>query len=117
MQAIVKWSDKMQFAGTGDGGHSVLLDGDNKTGNSPMELVLIALCGCTAFDVVSILQKKREPFTAVEVSAQAEKAPDPPRVFTDIRDKKQLDDPLKAALKNAVEEFAKDFAARKAAAR
>ena len=39
-----------------------------------------------------------------------------PRVFTDIRDKKQLDDPLKAALKNAVEEFAKDFAARKAAA-
>ena len=85
MQATVKWSDKMQFTGTGNGGHSVLLDGDNKTGNSPMELVLIALCGCTAFDVVSILQKKREPFTAVEVSAHAEKAPDPPRVFTDIK--------------------------------
>jgi len=75
----------MQFTGTGNGGHSVLMDGDNKAGNSPMELVLIALCGCTAFDVVSILQKKREPFTAVEVSAQAEKAPDPPRVFTDIK--------------------------------
>jgi putative redox protein len=75
----------MQFAGTGNGGHSVLMDGDNKAGNSPMELVLIALCGCTAYDVVSILQKKREPFTAVEVSAEAEKAPDPPRVFTDIR--------------------------------
>jgi putative redox protein len=75
----------MQFAGTGDGGHSVLMDGDNKAGNSPMELVLIALCGCTAYDVVSILQKKREPFSAVEVSAQAEKAPDPPRVFTDIK--------------------------------
>jgi putative redox protein len=85
MQATVKWSDKMQFTGTGNGGHSVLLDGDNKAGNSPMELVLIALCGCTAFDVVSILQKKREPFAAVEVSAQAEKAPDPPRVFTDIK--------------------------------
>jgi putative redox protein len=85
MQATVKWSGKMQFTGTGNGGHSVLLDGDNKAGNSPMELVLIALCGCTAFDVVSILQKKREPFTAVEVSAQAEKAPDPPRVFTDIK--------------------------------
>jgi putative redox protein len=75
----------MQFAGTGNGGHSVLMDGDNKAGNSPMELVLVALCGCTAYDVVSILQKKREPFTAVEVSAQAEKAPDPPRVFTDIK--------------------------------
>jgi len=85
MQATAKWSDKMQFTGTGNGGHSVLMDGDNKAGNSPMELVLIALCGCTAFDVVSILQKKREPFTAVEVSAQAEKAPDPPRVFTDIK--------------------------------
>jgi putative redox protein len=85
MQATVKWSGKMQFTGTGNGGHSVLLDGDNKAGNSPMELVLIALCGCTAFDVVSILQKKREPFTAVEVSAQAEKAPDPPRVFTEIK--------------------------------
>jgi putative redox protein len=85
MQATVKWSGQMHFAGTGNGGHSVLMDGDNKAGNSPMELVLIALCGCTAFDVVSILQKKREPFTAVEVSAEAEKAPDPPRVFTDIK--------------------------------
>jgi putative redox protein len=61
------------------------MDGENKAGNSPMELVLIALCGCTAYDVVSILQKKREPFTGVEVSAQAEKATDPPRVFTDIK--------------------------------
>jgi len=85
MQATAKWSGQMQFAGTGNGGHSVLMDGDNKAGNSPMELVLVALCGCTAYDVVSILQKKREPFTAVEVSAQAEKAPDPPRVFTDIK--------------------------------
>jgi putative redox protein len=85
MQATVKWSGQMQFAGTGNGGHSVVMDGDNKAGNSPMELVLIALCGCTAFDVVSILQKKREPFTAVEVSAEAEKAADPPRVFTNIK--------------------------------
>jgi putative redox protein len=85
MRATAKWSGQLQFAGTGNGGHSVLIDGDNKKGNSPMELVLIALCGCTAYDVVSILQKKREPFTAVEVSAEAEKAPDPPRVFTDIK--------------------------------
>lgn len=85
MRATAKWSGQMQFAGTGNGGHSVLMDGDNKAANSPMELVLIALCGCTAFDVVSILRKKREPFTGVEVSAEAEKAPDPPRVFTDIK--------------------------------
>jgi putative redox protein len=85
MQATAKWSGQMQFDGTGNGGHSVLMDAENKTGNSPMELVLIALCGCTASDVVSILKKKREPFTVVEVSAEAEKAPDPPRVFTDIK--------------------------------
>src|SRR5215469_4025483 len=43
-----------------------------KTANTPMELVLIALCGCTASDVVGILRKKREPFTSLEVSPYAE---------------------------------------------
>jgi putative redox protein len=85
VQATVKWSGQMQFAGTGNAGHSVLMDGESKAGNSPMELVLLALCGCTAYDVVSILQKKREPATAVEVSAHAEKAPEPPRVYTEIK--------------------------------
>jgi putative redox protein len=50
-----------------------------------MELALIALCGCTGSDVVTILQKKREPFTAIEVHAEAEKAPEPPRVYTAIK--------------------------------
>jgi putative redox protein len=85
IQAAVKWSRQMQFAGTGNAGHPVLMDGESKIANSPMELVLMALCGCTAYDVVSILQKKREPFTAVEVSAQAEKAQESPRVYTEIR--------------------------------
>jgi len=61
------------------------MDGDGKTGNSPSQLVLIALCGCTAYDVVSILQKKREPLTGLEVSAEAEKATDSPRVYTAIK--------------------------------
>src|SRR5947209_8269664 len=74
----------MQFSGNADSGHSVLIDGDAKMASSPMELVLIALCGCTGYDVVSILQKKREPLTALEVSAQAEKAPESPRVYTEI---------------------------------
>jgi putative redox protein len=50
-----------------------------------MELVLIGLCGCTGYDVASILRKKREPFTSFEVSAKAEKATDPPNVYTEIR--------------------------------
>jgi len=56
-----------------------------KSASSPMELVLIALCGCTATDVVSILQKKRESFTALEVRAEADQAPEPPKIYTHIR--------------------------------
>ena len=83
--ATAKWTEQMRFEGTGNSGLSVLIDGDSKAANSPMELVLIALCGCTAYDVVNILQKKREPLTAVEVSAEAEKTENPPRVYTAIK--------------------------------
>jgi putative redox protein len=74
----------MKFEAVGGSGHTLLIDGDSKVASSPMELVLEALCACTAVDVVTILQKKREPFTAVEVSASAEKASNPPRVYTSI---------------------------------
>lgn len=79
-----RWDHELRFEGVGSAAHTVMMDGDSKLANSPMELVLIALCGCTAVDVVNILQKKREPFTTVEVSAEAEKAPTPPRVYTKI---------------------------------
>jgi putative redox protein len=82
IQASVKWDQQARFEGRASSGHAVIVDGDSKAGSSPMELVLIALCGCTAYDVVTILQKKREPFTSVEVSAQGEKAAEPPRVYT-----------------------------------
>src|SRR5947207_10891645 len=55
-----------------------------KTANTPMELVLIALCGCTASDVVGILRKKREPFTHLEVTATGERASGYPAVYTEI---------------------------------
>jgi putative redox protein len=64
--AKAKWDGEMRFEAFGNSGHTTVIDGDSKTANSPMELVLIALCGCTAVDVVSILQKKREPFTRVK---------------------------------------------------
>ena len=50
-----------------------------------MELVLIGLCGCTGYDVVSILKKKREPMASLEVRAEAERAADLPSVYTSIR--------------------------------
>jgi putative redox protein len=83
--ARATWTEKHRFNAISDSGHSIVMDGDKTAGNSPMELVLIALCGCTGYDVVSILQKKREPFTGLEVRAEAERAADPPSVYTQIR--------------------------------
>jgi putative redox protein len=84
--ASVIWTDKERFLGEATSHHAIVLDaGSEKTANSPVELVLIALCGCTASDVVGILRKKREPFTHLEVKAQAERASGYPAVFTDIK--------------------------------
>jgi putative redox protein len=83
--ARATWREKQRFDGIATSGHAIVVDGDKAAGNSPMELVLIGLCGCTGYDVVSILQKKREPFTSLEVRAQAERATDPPSVYTEIR--------------------------------
>jgi putative redox protein len=85
IHAGATWKEQFQFRGKGNGGISVAMDGDGKAGNSPTDLVLIALCGCTAYDVVSILKKKREPLIGLEVTAQAEKAPATPRVYTSIK--------------------------------
>ena len=85
-EATTLWTDNDRFLGTSSSRHAIVLDAaPEKTANSPMELVLIGLCGCTASDVVSILRKKREPFTSLEVQARAERAPGPPSVYTEIR--------------------------------
>jgi putative redox protein len=79
------WTEKHRFNAIAASGHSIVVDGDSAAGNSPVELVLIGLCGCTGYDVAAILTKKREPFTSLEVSARAERATTPPTVFTAIR--------------------------------
>jgi putative redox protein len=84
-EAKATWVDNFRFVAEASSGHSVVVDGDKKTAGSPMELVLIGLCGCTGYDVASILRKKREPFTSLEVRALAERAVDPPSVYTDIK--------------------------------
>jgi putative redox protein len=84
--AYAKWTDNERFLGEASSGHAVVLDAaTEKTANSPMELVLIGLCGCTATDVINILRKKREPFISLEVRAEAERAPEPPTVYTSIK--------------------------------
>jgi len=85
IEARATWISEHQFNAVASSRHSIVVDGDSKTGNSPMELLLIGLCGCTGYDVASILGKKREPFTSLEVRAEADKAASPPSVYTHIR--------------------------------
>ena len=85
IEASLNWTDEDRFVGFASSRHSMVMDaGKEKTANSPMELVLLALCGCTASDVVGILRKKREPFTGLEVRAKGERADGYPAVYTSI---------------------------------
>ena len=79
--AKAKWTEKFQFEATSSSGHAILIDGDNQIASSPMELVLAALCGCTGYDVVSILQKKREQITKYRVEVRGERREDHPRSY------------------------------------
>lgn len=86
VEASAIWTDNERFIGTASSGHGIVVDaGKTKTSNGPMELVLIGLCSCTAVDVVNILRKKREPFTSLEVRAEAERAAEPPSVYTSVK--------------------------------
>lgn len=86
MIAHTEWKHNEVFEGIAENGNTIVLDGDSahKHGPSPMEVVLMALCGCTSVDVVSILKKKRQQLTGLRVSAKAQRAETTPRVFTHI---------------------------------
>jgi len=70
---------------TGSGNHLIIDDAVGATGPKPIELVAAALAGCTAFDVINILRKKRQNVTAYEVRVEADQASEPPQVFTKVR--------------------------------
>jgi putative redox protein len=80
------WTENERYVAEATSRHALVMDtAAEKTANSPMELVLIALCGCTASDVVGILRKKREPFVSLVVSAEGERASGYPAIYTEIR--------------------------------
>lgn len=90
MDAKVIWNKGLSFTGTADTGFTLPLDsapavGGNNQGFRPMELMAISLGGCTAMDVISILQKKRENVTGFEVKVHADRAEEHPKVFTKAR--------------------------------
>lgn len=89
MDAKITWKKGMSFEGVAASGHVVPMGtsvdhGGADDGVRPMEMILIALGGCTAFDVVSILQKKRQDVTDFEILVHGDRAEEHPKVYTDI---------------------------------
>ena len=89
MKARVKWVQDVMFVGESGSGHAVVMDGAPEAGGRnlgfrPMELVLLGVGGCTAFDVVTILKKQRQNVIDCVAQLQAERADSDPKVFIKI---------------------------------
>ncbi|MGH8596404.1 MAG: OsmC family protein [Gammaproteobacteria bacterium] len=89
MKATIQWIDGVSFVGESESGHAVVIDGPPSAGGRnigirPMELVLLGVGACSAFDVVSILQKGRQPVTGCRALLTSERAEKDPKVFTRI---------------------------------
>jgi putative redox protein len=89
LKARIKWIEGVSFVAETGSGHAVVVDGSPDAGGRnlgprPMELVLAGTAACSAFDVVWILKKCRQPIVDCEVDAEAERAPDDPKIFTRI---------------------------------
>lgn len=89
MKARVKWVENTLFVGESGSGHAVVMDGPPEGGGRnlgirPMEMLLVGMGGCTAYDVVHILRKGRQPIEDCEVILEAERAEADPKVFTRI---------------------------------
>ncbi|MBM7691243.1 putative redox protein [Peribacillus deserti] len=89
MKTTVKWGGKMAFSGITPSGHEIHMDaaaeaGGENTGPRPTELLLHAVAGCTAIDIVSILKKMRLNLTALSIDIEGSRAEEHPKRFTDI---------------------------------
>ena len=89
MKARIKWVEDVTFMGESGSGHSVVMDGPPEHGGRnlgirPMEMMLLGMGGCTAFDVMHILKRSRQSVTNCVVELDAERAETEPKVFTKI---------------------------------
>lgn len=89
MKATVRWAGEASFEGQSETGHTVIMDGSPEFGGQnrgarPMELLLMGMGGCTAFDVVLILRRGRQDIADCVAHIEAERAPVDPKVFTKI---------------------------------
>ncbi|OGW38708.1 MAG: osmotically inducible protein OsmC [Nitrospirae bacterium RBG_13_39_12] len=87
--AKVTYIQGLQFVGVASSGHAIVMDSDpgvggNNTGPKPMELLLMGIGGCSGTDIISILRKKQQDFTGLEINVKGEAAEDYPKKFTNI---------------------------------
>jgi len=104
--ASVKWIGEQKFVATGPSGHAMTIDSDRESNKAPgpMELVLLALGSCTATDVVTILEKKRQKLELLEVICSGERAAKPPTVWIKLEIVYRLRGHLdETAVKHAIE--------------
>ena len=86
METKITWNKKLSFTGINEDGFTVPLDaepsvGGEENGFEPMELIAIGLAGCTAMDTISILQKKRQAITDVEIQVTGHQPDDYPKPY------------------------------------
>jgi putative redox protein len=110
MNAKVIWKNKMSFDGTADSGFILPLGttpdvGGDNDGFRPIELIAVGIAGCTAMDVISILQKKRQEVNGFEVIVNAKRTTEHPKVFTHLSIEYKISgkDILKEAVERAVD--------------
>jgi putative redox protein len=89
IEAKVTLLKDMQFTGTASSGHTLIMDADDDLGGKnagfrPMELLLVGFGGCSGMDVISILRKKRQQITSLEINVKGEKTDDFPKVYKEV---------------------------------
>ncbi|MBI5963445.1 MAG: OsmC family protein [Chloroflexi bacterium] len=87
MDITLSWKGRMSFEGVGDSGFVQKMDSEEAVGGDngaarPMEFIALGLAGCTGMDVISILQKKKQPVVDFQVKVHADRAGEHPKVFT-----------------------------------
>jgi len=115
-KAKITLVEGMQFVGSADSGHAVVMDappsvGGNNSAPKPMELLLMAFGGCTGMDVISILRKKKQEVSGLEMSVEGEMAKDHPHMYTAIhieytaKGKDISEDAVKRAIELSLERY------------
>jgi len=89
LEAKVTLVNDMQFSGTATSGHTLIMDADREsgghdTGFRPMELLLVGFGGCSGMDVISLLRKKRQQVTGLELNVKGEKSDSYPKIYKEV---------------------------------